>query len=153
VEATIVKKFTLEELKLLGPERRAVLYENAKKHLHEGGQEVIDLIEASGLPLRAGGMRMSDPVYIRMEEIAWSPEGRAAALKATKDGLPALAGVEPLIREALGDRYNPHDMGTMNAGYIVGEVMRHLGYVDAGQSKMPEGSVAKTAMIWKSRRQ
>ena len=94
---------------------------------------------------------MSDPVYLQMEEITWSKEGRAAALKATDEGLPALAGVEPLFIAALGDRYMPHDMGTMNAGYIVGELMRHLGYVGGRAGKMPEGSVAKTAMKWKRR--
>ncbi len=136
----------------MSPEQRAILYANAKKHQYEGGQDVIDLIDAAGLPLRSGGMRMSDPVYIRMEEIVWSPEGRAAALEATAKGLPALAGAEPLIRQDLGHQYGPYDMGTVNAGYIVGELMRHLGYVDAGTGKMPEGSVAKTAMTWKPRR-
>jgi hypothetical protein len=43
-----------------------------------------------------------------------------------------------------GDRYHPHDLGTVDAGSIVGEVMRHLGYELAGRKDMPEGSVAKT---------
>jgi hypothetical protein len=51
----------------------------------------------------------------------------------------------------LGERYHPHDQGTMNAGYIVGELMRHLGYIQDGEGKIPEGSVAKTAMKWKRR--
>jgi hypothetical protein len=53
---------------------------------------------------------------------------------------------------ALKERYHPHDGGTMNAGYIVGQLMRHLGYIEDGQGKMPDGSVAKTAMKWKHRK-
>lgn len=133
------------------PEARANLYENARKRLAEGGQEIIDLIDASGLPLRSGGMRLSDPVYLEMEEVIWSPTGRAAALAATEQGLPALAGVDPILQEALGSRYRPQDMGTVSAGSIIGELMRHLGFVAAGVAKMPAGCVAKTAMRWKSR--
>ena len=96
-------------------------------------------------------MRMSDPAYLKMQDIVWSNEGRKAAVKATDKGLPALAGIEPRIVAELGERYHPHDGGTMNAGYIVGELMRHLGYIEDGQGKMPEGSVAKTAMKWKPR--
>jgi integrase len=40
----------------------------------------------------------------------------------------------------------------MNAGYIVGQLMQHLGYVHDVQGKMPDGCVAKTAMKWKRRK-
>jgi hypothetical protein len=30
-------------------------------------------------------------------------------------------------------------------------LMRHLGFTEAGQGKMPDGCVAKTAMKWKPR--
>jgi hypothetical protein len=71
-------------------------------------------------------MRLSDPVYLKMEEIIWREDGRKAALMATDNGLPALCGVEPLLKKELGSRYSPHDMGTVSAGAIVGELMRHL---------------------------
>lgn len=87
--------------------------------------------------------------YLKMEEIVWSVDGRKAAIAATEKGLPALAGVEPLFTAELGERYHPHDGGTMNACYIVAGLMRHLGYVEDGQGSMPNGSVAKTAMKWK----
>lgn len=139
---------TREGLERTSPGARARLYENARRSKDRGGQAVMDLIDASGLPLSAGGMTAQDPVYIEMQDIVWSDQGREACRGATRDGLPALAGVEPLIRERLGPRYHPHDQGTMNAGYIVGELMRHLGYDLARQGKMPDGSVAKTAAIW-----
>jgi hypothetical protein len=134
-----MKKLTMEDLKQMTPERRATLYQNAVKRREQGGQEIIDLLEASGLSLSSGHMVSDDPAYLKMIEIVWATEGRAAALAATEKGLPALAGVDPLISAELGDRYGPHDGGTLNAGY------------EAGQGKMPEGCVAKTAMKWKPR--
>jgi hypothetical protein len=83
-----------------------------------------------------------------MEEIICGSEGRTAALVATDKGLPALCGVEPLLKKELGERYNPHDMGTNLAGVITGELMTHLRYSAAGEAKCLEGGVAKTAMTW-----
>jgi hypothetical protein len=143
---------TVDDVKKLTSEQRAILYQNAKDRRGKGGQEIMDLIDSSGLPLSLGGMRMSDPAYLKMEELTWSTEGRKAAVDATENGLPALAGIEPLIIAALGDRYHPHDGGTQNAGFIVGELMRHLGYVKNREGKMPNGSIANTAMTWKSRK-
>lgn len=147
-----MKKYTLDDLKKMTAEERATLYQNALKRSESGGQEIVELIHSSGLPLSDGGMRADDPAYLKMEEIMWSSEGRAAAVEATDKGLPALAGVEPMFVAALKERYHPHDGGTMNAGYIVGQLMRHLGYIEDGQGKMPDGSVAKTAMKWKHRK-
>jgi hypothetical protein len=149
--ATSAKAYTLDELKRMTPEQRATLYENARRRREKGGQEIMDALDASGLSLSSGGMLMSDPAYLEMEAIAWSENGRKSAVEATEKGLPALAGVEPLIIASLGNRYQPHDGGTVNAGYIVAAVMRHMGFVDDGQGPMPDGSVAKTAMKWKRR--
>lgn len=147
-----MKKITLDSIKAMTPEKRAILYENARKRRSAGGQEIMDLIDSSGLPLSTGGMRITDPVYIRIGEIVWSEEGRQAAIRATKEGLPALAGIEPLIVADLGNRYHPHDLGTASAGSIVGELMRHLGYVKGKEANMPKGSVAKTAALWTARK-
>jgi hypothetical protein len=147
-----MKDYTLDDLKMMTPEQRAILYQNAVKYRDRGGQVIIDLIDSSGLPLSSGGMRENDPAYLAMREIVWSAKGRGAAIEATEKGIPALAGIEPLIVAKLGDRYHPHDGGTVSAGYLVAELMRHLGYVDDREGKMPQGSVAKTAMKWKPRK-
>lgn len=86
---------TTERLQKMTPEQRATLHENARRWIDNGGREIIELIESSGLPLSSGGMRLSDPVYQRMEEIVWPSEGKKASAAATEAGLPALAGVEP----------------------------------------------------------
>jgi hypothetical protein len=129
-----VKIPTLEDIKAMTPEKRAILYENARKRRAAGGQAIMDLIDSSGLPLSAGGMRITDPTYIRMREIIWS--NREAAIKATENGLAALAGIEPFIVDDLGNRYHPHDLGTATAGSIIAELMRHLGYVKDKEVKI-----------------
>lgn len=133
------------------PEQRGNLYQNATKRREHGGQAIIDLMDKAGLSLSSGGMRSDDPAYLRMEEIIWSTEGRKAAIGATENGLPALAGVDPLISADLGERYNPHDGGTVNAGYILAGLMRHLGYLEDGTGNCPDGCVAKTALKWRLR--
>ena len=64
-----------------------------------------------------------------------SPEGQAACLKATADGLPALAGVEPMIVERMGSRYGQIGMTTVTAGSIVGELMLSKGFKIGSQKK------------------
>lgn len=145
------KIYFLEELRSMAPDARAVLYQNAMKRLGNGGQAIVDMIDQNGLSLSSGDMLSSDPDYVRMDEIVWAH--KSEALKAVEAGLPALAGVEPFIREDLGDRYRPQNGGTINAGYLTAGLMRHLGFVDDGPGQMPEGSVAKTAMKWKLRSQ
>ncbi|TGP86401.1 hypothetical protein EN866_24190 [Mesorhizobium sp. M2D.F.Ca.ET.223.01.1.1] len=145
-------QITIEKLKAMSAQDRATLYENARKRVGQGGQEIIDLINSSGLPLRSGGITLSDPIHIRMEEIIWSSDGKKLLVEATEAGLPALAGVEPLLVADLGTQYHPHDLGTVDAGSIVGAVMRHLGYELLGRADMPPGSVAKTAATWQARR-
>ena len=113
--------------------------------LRESG---VTLMDQSGLPLRSGGMRKSDPVSLKMEEIICGSKGRKAALVATDKGLPALCGVEPLLKKELGDRCNPHDIGTNRAGLIIGELMTHLGYSAAGEAKCPEGGVRQDCDAW-----
>jgi hypothetical protein len=144
-------KCTLDDLKRMSPEERSRLYKNAVDRREKGGQAIIDLIDSLGLPLSSGGLTRDDPVYLKMRDIIWSNEARKAAKAATEQGLPALCGVEPLLIKELGDRYSPHDWGTVTAGAIMGDVMRHLGYIANGDAKCPEGSVAKTAMTWRTR--
>lgn len=56
---------TIERLQKMTPKQRATLHENARKRIDNGGREVIELIESSGLPLSCGGMKLSGPVYLR----------------------------------------------------------------------------------------
>lgn len=139
-----------DQIRAMTATARGVLYRNAQDRIQTGGQEIVDFIESEGLPLSEGDMLSSDPDYLEMERIIWSAEGVAAAEAAVEAGMPALAGVDPLIRQSLKDRYHPNNGGTINAGFLTAGMMRHRGYVEAGSGKIVDG-VAKSGMRWKRR--
>ncbi|MDX2142032.1 MAG: hypothetical protein SFV19_01645 [Rhodospirillaceae bacterium] len=143
--------WTKEKIASLEPLKRARLYANARGQGTTAGDELAQLIVDTGLPFSEGAaLSIHDPVYIKMHQIVFSPEGRQAAIAAVDEGLPPLAGVDPLINQALMHDYGKHNMGTANAGSIVAELMRHLGYKETGTSApLPPGCVAKTGMVWK----
>jgi hypothetical protein len=93
-------------------------------------------------------LTLDDPITLKMEEIILSPEGRQAAIAATAAGLPAMAGIDPILSTALGDDYGKHNFATATAGDFVAKLMRSLGYKEAGSRKLPSHCVAKTALFW-----
>ncbi len=139
-----------DRLKAMSIRERAELYRNACRLGHTAeGAELKKLIEEAGLPFsEAACLRNDDPITMKMHEVINSEEGREAALAATAAGLPAMAGIDPLLQVALGVDYGPHNMGTQTAGGLVAELMRSLGYKKAGQRPMPEHCVARSAVMW-----
>lgn len=140
------KVYTLEELRAWTPERRRDLYINAKARPE--GAYIVEMIDEHGLSLSSSALSSNDPLYHRMVEITWSKPGKEAAVAATKQGFPALCGVDRLLRDQLGDLYHKHNMGTFSAGGAVAEVMRHLGYREIGKGKCPDDCVARTGIVW-----
>lgn len=143
-------KIDLQKLQAMTAEERSRLYENAHRLIDSGGREIIRLIEASGLSLKSssGGIAKDSPVYLMMEQVIRSPQGRAAALEATAKRLPAMAYIDPLLQEKLGSDYSPQEMITVAAGSIVGELMRELGYDTMKSASLPKGCIAKSAAVW-----
>jgi hypothetical protein len=145
-------KWTMAKIEALEPSERHQLWINCRASESEEGQAFADALAESGLPFSEdGALCLDDPIALKMDEIITSSEGRAACIKATRDGLPALAGVDGMINQALGVDYGSKNMGTHTAGWFVGELMRSLGYVLTERRKMPVGSVAKTAAFWTKR--
>jgi hypothetical protein len=95
------------------------------------------------------GLKADDPLFLAMAAIIRSREGLKAAVLATSKGLPALAGPDPLLQAALGADYKREDDVTMNAGWLVVQEMREMGFVDNGSADMPVGCVAGKAMVFK----
>lgn len=129
-------------LHAMSPEERMNLRRNALRIGGELGNATIARLEALNLPVSSGGMSLGDPIYCEMQNIVWSAEGKEAAVQAIKNGLPALAGVDPLLQRLMGSRYGRAAQGTMNAGSLVAEVMRHLGYEKVGEAPLPSDCVA-----------
>jgi hypothetical protein len=59
------------------------------------------------------------PEAVEIRRIVRSVKGRTAAIEATKSRLPALSGVDRLLRENLRGRYKRPDRGTAFAGVFV----------------------------------
>lgn len=73
-------------------------------------------------------------------------------MKCTNEGLPAIAGVDPLLAERFGPDYGKHNMTTHWAGRFVAEVMAELGYKHAGRvARTPENCVARSGEMYVKR--
>ena len=143
-----MKAPTEVQLRAMTPEQRMTVRSRAAKLGGDIGTATVTLIDSLYLPLSSGGMSEDHPLYLEMQEVVWSSVGRAAALRAVEQGLPAMAGVDPILQQVLGERYGREYQGTMNAGYIVGELMRHLGFEKGKEASLPPGCIAKTAATW-----
>jgi len=71
------------------------------------------------------------------------------AVRATNLGLPALCGVDVLLRMELTTDYARANHATWYAGHVVGKLMKEMGYVPAGTGKCCPDCVAGEAIIWK----
>ncbi|ABD05313.1 hypothetical protein RPB_0602 [Rhodopseudomonas palustris HaA2] len=130
--------------------QRHQLWINARKIDSEEAREVVRLIEDLGLPYSEDrSLKLDDPINQKMYQIINSKEGKAAAFEATANGRPALEGIDPLLLAALGVDYGKHNDTTINAGYLVAQMMRSQGYQLSGRKgKLPSSCVAKTAEIY-----
>jgi len=146
--------WTLEKLEALTPKSRFALLENVKNSRAYAQDDLDRLVAAvleAGPIIDQTAMKSDNPMLHRMHEIINSPTGKSACISATEKGLPALAGIEPVIVLELGDQYRSTYMATVEAGGFVGRLMRDLNYERIGQKAMPENSVAKTASVWRKR--
>jgi hypothetical protein len=141
--------WTFEKLQAKTPEERFNVWVNARRLGTPEALELATFIEGCGLDYGpTGGISMSDPRVVEMDEIINSDAGRTACLKAVQNGEPALSGVERLIVAQMKDRYGAHSQMTVTAGSLVGMLMYSLGYEKGRSRSMPEGSVATQAATW-----
>ena len=146
------KRWTLEEIAKLPQDRRAAMYDNALRVGGPDGAALARLIEESGLTYRNPTCPSdNDPIMRRIDEVVFSDEARTAAIAAADQGLPAMAGIDPLLQQALGQDYGKHNLTTATAGDRVANLMREMGYREAGSRSLPNGCVAKSAMLWVKR--
>lgn len=144
-----MKTWTLDEIAALPQDRRAAMYQNALRKGGPEGEALAKLIEASGLSYRNPTCPDENhPITRRINEVVFSEEGKQAAVAAAANGLPAMAGVDPLLRLALGPDYGKHNLTTAIAGDRVAYLMRDLGYREAGQRALPKGCTARTGMLF-----
>ena len=82
-----------------------------------------------------------------IEEIVSSPEGVSAMKSATSEGRPALAGVDQMLREAIGKDYAHRELRS-RAGWQVAAQMRALGYKPVAPRRTPPDCIARTGLFF-----
>jgi hypothetical protein len=130
-------------------ERYAVWKRARALHSAEGNH-LARAIELLGLPYaEPEPLADDDPMMIRMREIMAEARARAAAVEATLDGLPAMAGIDVLMHEEIGEDYRRNEAAVPAAQKLTFELMSRLGYVEAGHKDLPARCVARTGVFWK----
>ncbi len=148
-EERFIGGWTRSKLAARSPEERYAIWKRARGLRTADGNQLAREIELLGLPAEPGVLAEDEPMRARMAEIIASPEARSACIEATLDGLPAIAGVDPLLHEALGAAYRKSDEAIVTAASLVAELMRGLGYVEAGRKTLPGRYVARSGVFWK----
>jgi hypothetical protein len=144
----------IAKLKARSVHERRLLWQRAKEKMatSEEAKALFQLIESSGLDYAKDKIQpisLDSPTGRLMKRIIGSEAGAMAMLEATRQGLPALAGVDPLLQAGLGDKYSRHNDATVQAGYLVKGFMEGLGYQEFRAGPMPEACIAKTGLMFK----
>ncbi|MEO7026030.1 MAG: hypothetical protein ABI056_00580 [Caulobacteraceae bacterium] len=130
-------------------ERHQVWHRARALHSAEGNH-LARAIERLGLPYREPeALAADDPLGARIGEILATTAARDAALEATLDGLPAIAGVDGLLHQQLGEAYRRSPAAVAAAQIWVGDLMRGLGYVEHGEKPLPPRCIARNGVFWR----
>jgi hypothetical protein len=149
-EETFIGGVTRSWLRARSQNERYAVWKRAKALHSAEGNHLARAIELLGLPYaEPEPLAEADPLMVRMRELIAAPEARAAALEATLDGLPAMAGVDVLMHEAIGEEYRRNEAAAPAAQALTAELMAGLGYVEAGRKNLPARCVARTGVFWK----
>jgi hypothetical protein len=149
-EEVFIGGWTRGKLRERSQNERHAVWKRAKALHSAEGNHLARAIELLGLPYEEPEpLAANDPLAARMREIIASPAARAAALEATLDGLPAMAGVDALMHETLGEAYRLNPAAPPTAEALTAELMTALGYIEAGRKRLPPRHVARSGVFWK----
>jgi hypothetical protein len=149
-EEVFIGGWTRHRLREKSQNERHAIWKRARALHSAEGNQLARAIELLGLPYaEPEPLAAEAPLYARMREIMASPAARSAAIEATLDGLPAIAGVDVLLHEELGELYRLEAPAVATAQMLVGELMRSLGYLEAGRKNLPQRCVARSGVFWR----
>lgn len=141
--------WTRSKLAARTPEERYDIWRRAKGlHTAEGNQLARE-IEQIGLPEQTPELPQEDILSGLIADVVRSEAGRSALKEATLDGLPAIAGADTLLHEALGSKYRRNDKAVATAQRLVAEVMAEMGYEPVGAKPLPSRYVAREGLFWR----
>ena len=149
-EEIFIGGWTRARLRQRSQSERYSVWKRARALHSAEGNHLARAIELLGLPYaEPEPLAPTDPLMVRMREAMASPAARAAAIEATLDGLPAMAGVDTLLHEQLGEQYRLNPAAVPTAQNLVAELMEALGYADGGRKDLPMRHVARSGVFWK----
>ena len=149
-EERFIGGWTRTSLAARSPAERHAIWKRAKMLRTADGNQLAREIERLGLPYEEPDqLAEDDPMRVAMAEIILAPAGRSACIEATIDGLPAIAGVDPLLHDAFGRDYRQSDEAVATAQAMVAQVMEEQGYASAGTKALPSRYIARTGVFWK----
>jgi len=149
-EERFIGGWTRASLAARTPAERHAIWKRAKMLRTADGNQLAREIERLGLPYEEPDqLAEDDPMRAIMAEIIGSADGRSACIEATIDGLPAIAGVDPLLHDAFGRDYRHNDEAVATAQALVARVMEQAGYVPAGSKALPSRYIARAGVFWK----
>jgi hypothetical protein len=149
-EEVFIGGVTRAWLRARSQNERYAVWKRAKALHSAEGNHLARAIELLGLPYaEPEPLAGDDPLMVRMLQIIAEPRARAAAIEATLDGLPAMAGIDVLMHEEIGEAYRRNEAAVPTAHQLTAELMTRLGYAEAGQKDLPARCVARTGVFWK----
>jgi hypothetical protein len=142
--------WTRERLRERSQTERHQVWKRARALHSAEGNHLARAIERLGLPYaEPEPLGDEDPLTRRMKAVFESPAARAAAIEATLDGLPAMAGLDTLLHDQLGEEYRLNPAAAPSAQAMTAHLMSGLGYVEAGRKDLPKRCVARSGVFWK----
>jgi hypothetical protein len=149
-EEVFIGGWTRERLRERSQTERHQVWKRARALHSAEGNHLARAIERLGLPYEEPEpLSDDDPLITRMKEVFETPAARSAVIEATLDGLPAMAGIDPLLHDQLGEDYRLNPAAAPSAQAMVARLMTGLGYVEAGRKELPKRCVARSGVFWK----
>ncbi len=149
-EEVFIGGWTLSRLRERTQTERWAVWKRARSLHSAEGNHLARAIEMLGLPYaEPEPLTGEDPLLERIRTVFASPAARSAAIEATLDGLPAMAGVDTLLHDELGEEYRLNPAAVPTAETLTAELMASLGYAEAGRKPLPKRCVARSGIFWK----
>ena len=149
-EEVYIGGWTLGRLRDKSQTERHEVWRRARALHSAEGNHLARAIERLGLPYaEPEPLDGEHPLLDRLREIVASPAAKAAAIEATLDGLPAIAGVDVLLHEQLGEAYRLNPAAVPTAQALVVTLMESLGWRQSGKKNLPPRCVAREGIYWK----
>jgi hypothetical protein len=149
-EEIFIGGWTRSRLRERSQSERHAVWKRARALHSAEGNHLARAIEMLGLPYaEPEPLAPVDPLRERIAAVLATPAARSAAVEATLDGLPAMAGVDILLHDEIGEAYRRNPAAVPTAEALTAELMAGLGYVEAGRKDLPKRCVARSGVFWR----